>query len=500
MKPIVMGLESEYALSPLGTVPPADRQVDAEDIDCMERTSLVQKLVEFVGDEIPWLRDGQSQGMFMANGARCYVDAGAHPEYSTPECSSPRDAVLTASAGAAILADARDRLEQITRCGITLSHRNVDYATGQTWGCHESYSHAMDPQLVHPKLVPHLVSRIVFTGAGGFDAKTPDVPFHISPRVPHLEHTLSSCSTESRAIIHTKDEPLCREDQFRLHLICGEALYSQRASMLKLGTTALVLRLIDAECMDNDFALVQPVASMKRFSCDTTLSSTAKLRSGKKVTALEIQRGMLERVELAIGESWMPDWSEGICRDWRQTLDQLESDPMSAAPYIDWIAKLTLFEQLRQSSTGQSRADLQNQLYELDARYGEVGERGLGATLEREGLLEPGLFSAAELARARTHAPSGRAARRGEFIRELHSSQSCLRANWHTIVDRPRGRFLPLPLDDAEQGDWEELAPDPLADELDLLVTGPDRTRSLRERLRQTLARRPSADEPELPF
>jgi proteasome accessory factor A len=183
---MLMGIENEYAFS-------ASRVEGAPPLDDVR--ALAQQLVEIVRERHAWLPDRQSSGMFLANGARFYVDAGDHPEYCTPECSAPAEVVGAVAAGARIIEDARVELERRSKRTIAISHRNVDYRSGRTWGCHESYSHKCPPERVWDELMPHLVTRVVYTGAGGFDARGPDNVFQISPRVPHLRLSLSGCSS-----------------------------------------------------------------------------------------------------------------------------------------------------------------------------------------------------------------------------------------------------------------------------------------------------------------
>src|SRR5262249_19171785 len=128
---------------------------------------------------------------------------------------------------------------------VVLARSNVCYATWNTWGCHESYGHRALPASLPPQIIPHLVSRITFTGAGGFNSLSPGLEFLLSPRVAHLDTAVSDYSTHSRGIFHTKDETLTTTGQHRLHIICGESLCSQTALWLKVGTTALVMALID---------------------------------------------------------------------------------------------------------------------------------------------------------------------------------------------------------------------------------------------------------------
>lgn len=477
MHPIVMGLESEYAFSA------ARAEGRARAVDPGE---LVHQLVGIVRTGQPWLPDPQSTGMYLANGARFYVDAGEHPEYSTPECASPWDAVRAATAGAAILADARDELERRSGLSIALSHRNVDYRSGQTWGCHESYAYSCDPDRMAQALTAHLVTRIVYTGAGGFDAHNGTDTFQISPRVPHLREVHSGCSTRTRGIVHSKDEPLCREPLHRLHLICGEALFSQRASVLKLGTTALLVRMIDAGALRDAPAFVEPLAAMQQYSRDTTLRHTAQLRSAKQVTALEVQRGLLEKVEQALGAPYLPEWAEAVCREWRAVLDVLAAGPAAAAGTLDWATKRLLFDEHRRTSARAPLGRVLNELYELDARFGEVGERGLARRLQREGLLEPSIFGADEVEQARLQAPEGRAARRGEWIHMLHTEPERYRCAWDSIIDVRDERRLSLMLDARQQKGWRSYADrkrDDFRSEIDRVLRQRRRTRAERETL-----------------
>jgi hypothetical protein len=151
--------------------------------------------------------------MFMSNAGRFYVDCGLHPEMATPECCSPVDVVRYTLAGRRILerlavevAASDSRIDEIVISGC-----NVDYSgTNATWGCHESYLHTADPELLRNQVVPHLASRIIYTGAGGLDLRSRGIVYTLSPRVvAHIVCETSGSSTGHRGIWHTKDEPLC---------------------------------------------------------------------------------------------------------------------------------------------------------------------------------------------------------------------------------------------------------------------------------------------------
>ena len=232
-------------------------------------------LLEAAQRELPHLRDRSSpHGLFLGNGARLYLDTGLHPEYATPECVDPREVVRYVRAGDRVLSTLASHTWVKRALGMhaLVFRGNVDYSgAGTTWGCHESYMHRTDPAALRAALIPHLVSRVVYSGAGGFDPFSPGLVFTLSPRVRHLQHVVSPESTCERGIYHTKDEPLCAGRYHRLHVICGERLLSDRANWLKLGTTALIVALAEAGLRPGrDLQLASPLVSFRAFADDPT--------------------------------------------------------------------------------------------------------------------------------------------------------------------------------------------------------------------------------------
>ena len=227
----LFGIETEYGLSVIPTPgSTCDNENSARELLGLATTRFAQ---------VPGLR---SSGLFLGNGSRFYVDCGAHPELATPECTNPWDAVRYVQAGERLMLDLTGQLARRDRriANIFLSKANVDYLSRATWGCHESYSHRVPDQgALSAQIIPHLVSRIVFCGAGGFDSLAPGIEFAISPRVPHLRAAVSGDSTNMRGIFHTRDEPLCGDGSRRLHILCGESLSGETGAWLKVATTAL---------------------------------------------------------------------------------------------------------------------------------------------------------------------------------------------------------------------------------------------------------------------
>jgi proteasome accessory factor A len=503
----LFGVETEYAL--FGT----------DELE-QDGAGAAAQLVEAVSRRHPWLRDCTGTGVFLANGARFYLDCGHHPELATPECSSPWELVACVRAGDRLLeralaeigADEDGSEPSLTRC-------NVDYGDGggATWGSHESYLHSSDPDVLARALVPHLVSRIVYAGAGGFDPLSPGIEFTLSPRAGFLLREISKDSTTMRGLVHSKNEALASGGTRRLHLICGESLCSEQALLLRIGATALVVALVESgECPGDAVALADPIAALRAFAGDPSCRVGAALARGGTATALELQGHYLERVEAALAGGRLPEWAPAICARWRAALERLARGPESLATTLDWAIKWALYrrscaprrswewleawtrvlrgfaaalrldggaapclERLRaadESARGAMARELlprlrreglaagelpaflrrRAELFEIDFRFAQLGPRGVFARLDRAGRLAHRVVSEARIARAVERAPArGRANARGEEVRRLSGSlASRYVCDWAAIFDRVEERVLELGDPFASRGVW----------------------------------------------
>lgn len=284
--------------------------------------------------------------MFLANGGLFYVDCGSHPEWATPECTTPSEAVCHLRAGerqvASLASLARDELGADT---VLVCRTNVDYCTGATWGCHESYLGNQPIHAYQPWLIPHLVSRIIFTGSGGLDPLSPGIRLSISPRVSHIDHVVSAESTSSRGIFHTRDESLCA-GYSRIHVLAGDNACSQRSTWLKIGTTALVVALADsAGAPAQSVKLIDPVGAMKGFARDLAYRTQVEFKRGSRafISALDIQRHLLSRIEGCSARARFPDWAPAVCAAWKQALDFVETKAIEDSHAFDWPLKFNLF-------------------------------------------------------------------------------------------------------------------------------------------------------------
>ena len=331
----LLGLETEFGFSAL------DRQGERCD------DKVLGLMIACVRKRVPNLLCARA-GCFVANGGLLYVDTGGHLEWCTPECTSPLEAVRYLRAGEIMVANAARELERKRDLArIQIFKGNVDYtARNVTWGCHESYLYRNFERALPRQLIPFLASRVIFTGAGGLSSSSSGICFRLSPRVEHLVRDVSNSSTDHRGIFHTKNEPLSGYEYNRLHLICGDSNCSQFQSWLKIGTTMLVVAMVDAGlCPGAAVQLSNGVAAMRRFSADAGLR--ARIDGSEHhdgVSALDIQRQYLAMAERYSGAALMPDWADEICAAWRTTLDALEADPMSLVGKLDWPLKKALFE------------------------------------------------------------------------------------------------------------------------------------------------------------
>lgn len=313
-------------------------------------------------ETLPHLPSGR-QGLFLPTGGRFYRDTGDHPEMTTPEVVNPWQGVQYVRASERIVSGlaraARDR-KKVRTMLVFKNGSNYGPEGGIAWGTHESYSLRKHPETHSQRsfesyLIPFLVSRIVISGSGGFDSLSQGIEFLISPRVAHLTCAVSGNSTSERPILHLRDESLSDLPDFgRLHLICGESNLGDLSLWLKFGTTAMVTSMICAGLPLPDHRLSDPVRAMKLFSRDWRTRRRTVTRCGKRVTAIDIQKGYLEAAEAAVGHPGMPIWTADACARWRSALERLENHPIHDSPVrrgpesLDWRGKHALFTELIQ--------------------------------------------------------------------------------------------------------------------------------------------------------
>ncbi|NDL56099.1 depupylase/deamidase Dop [Phytoactinopolyspora mesophila] len=320
--------------------------------------------------------------VILTNGARLYVDH-AHPEYSSPEVTNPLDAVMWDKAGEHIMAEAARFAAHVPGTApIQLYKNNVDNK-GASYGCHENYlmNRATPFADIVRHLVPFFVSRQVVCGAGrvGLGQDGGRDGFQISQRADYFEVEVGLETTLKRPIVNTRDEPHADPERYRrLHVIVGDANLSEISTYVKLGSTALVLTMIEDGFLGWDLAIERPVTALHEVSHDPSLQHQVELTDGRRLTAVQLQTEYAEQarkfVEDRYGSDIDPVTADVLDR-WESILTALGNDPMSLSDQLDWVAKLALLESYRE----RDGLDWSNPKLQLvDLQYSDVRpERGL---------------------------------------------------------------------------------------------------------------------------
>ena len=346
------------------------------------------------GQEILTAEDNRRINVSLANGARLYTDH-AHPEYSTPECASALDAVAADKAGEIVLRQALEMVhKELAPVHISLFKNNTDQQ-GHSYGCHENYlmdagAHqrfiAENPRKTVSVLIPFLVTRAIFAGAGkvGCENGNPLKPdYQLSQRADFMENLFGLETTYARPLVNTRDEHHADSKRFRrLHLIVGDANMCEFASFLKIGTAQAVLAMLEDNFVKDDFSLKDPVEAVKIVSAD--YKKPLDLEDGRKMTAVEIQREFLSRAGDYFqkhGEEAVPDAGH-VLEYWEEALDGLEElvlssdmavedDPSEMTAKLDWALKLWLINRVR---LGKNLKWDDPQIRVLDLKYHNIDE------------------------------------------------------------------------------------------------------------------------------
>ena len=373
--------------------------------------------------------------LILTNGARLYVDH-AHPEYSSPEVTNPRDAVLWDKAGERIMARAVELVAQVPGSMPVNLYKNNTDNKGASYGTHENYLMRRTTPFAEivRHLIPFFVTRQVFTGAGriGLGQDGRGTGFQLSQRADFFEVEVGLETTLKRPIINTRDEPHADPERFRrLHVIVGDANLAEVATYLKMGTTSLVLAMIEDDFLDVDLVLSAPVREMHAVSHDPGLRHLVTTVSGRRLTAVQVQLELLEQARKYVEQRIDPDPDTvDVLERWESVLVRLESNPSSLSRELDWVAKLSLM----QGYIDRDGIDWGHPRLELvDLQYSDVRpEKGLAQRLQSRGALER-ITTDAEVSRAVDTPPEDtRAWFRGECMRRYPDTIAA--ASWDSVI------------------------------------------------------------------
>ena len=387
-------------------------------------------------------------GGFLFNGGRLYIDMG-HLEYATPECGTLFDLVAYDKAIEYIINSILDD----TGLPTAFFKNNIDHFTGATFGCHENFQVSRDVpfyRVVIPTLMPFFVTRQIYAGAGRVGVYDEMIEFgdfqqelseeqnyQISQRADHIVTEIYEWIQFSRAIINTRDEPLSDYTKYRrLHLLVGDSNMSEYATALKIGATSLLLTAIEAfHEMHGEklplpgFELADPVYAIRHISRDSTFTWRVELKSGKTISAIDLQREYLDFVQALITER--DEETEWVLSAWESILNDLEKDWESVIPRVDWAAKKWLLE----AFIDEEKLDWDDPwIKSQDLEYHNIQtDSGLYYALQAQGQMER-VITDEQIKYAINNAPQDtRAKVRSFLMRTLTQKQMPCIVDWHQI-------------------------------------------------------------------
>ncbi len=378
--------------------------------------------------------------VFLENGARFYLDTGCHPEYATPECASPLDVTIYDKAGERILENllqyAQGKVrEEGFHGNLAIFKNNTDFV-GNSYGCHENYlaERTSDFYYMAEQLIPFLVTRQIFTGAGKVFRTRRGTVFHISQRAQHIRQKISGTTTNERSIINTRDEPHAIKEKYRrLHIIVGDSNMSEYTTYLKVGTTAIILEMIEDDFITPNYSLRNPVRAIKDISRDLTCREQVPLNNGKKYSALELQKEYLELAHRYYSTRPKSEMVTDILDKWEDVLTKLEEDPMQLHRKVDWVTKMNLLKAYGERTKQPSETSGDRMLM-LDLQYHDIRrDKGLYYLLERKGKVDR-LTTDEAIEKAMVDPPQNtRAKMRGELIKLAKMKRIPYDLDWNYI-------------------------------------------------------------------
>jgi proteasome accessory factor A len=379
---------------------------------------------------------GRSSNVFLRNGARLYLDVGSHPEYATPECDNVVDLVVHDKAGErtleGLLVDAERRLREEGIAGDIYLFKNNTDSAGNSYGCHENYLVGRQGEFgrLADVLIPFLVTRQIICGAGKILATPRGAVYCVSQRAEHIWEGVSSATTRSRPIINTRDEPHADAERFRrLHVIVGDSNMSETTTLLKTGSTDLVLRMIEAGIVLRDLTLENPIRAIREVSHDPTGRRKVRLANGREASALEIQEEYLGKARDFVARRGADPIAARVLDLWERTISAVSTGDLSLVDReIDWVIKYQLIERYRAKHNLPLSSP---RIAQIDLAYHDINRnRGLYYLLERRGSVDRVARDLAIFEAKSVPPQTTRARLRGEFIKRAQEKRRDFTVDW----------------------------------------------------------------------
>ncbi|BAJ32424.1 MULTISPECIES: Pup--protein ligase [Kitasatospora] len=380
---------------------------------------------------------GRSSNVFLKNGARLYLDVGSHPEYATPECDDVTELVTHDKSGERILegllVDAERRLHEEGIAGDVYLFKNNTDSAGNSYGCHENYLVARHGEFsrLADVLIPFLVTRQLICGAGKVLQTPRGAVYCVSQRAEHIWEGVSSATTRSRPIINTRDEPHADAERYRrLHVIVGDSNMSETTTLLKVGATDLVLRLIEAGVVMRDLTLENPIRAIREVSHDLTGTHQVRLANGREASALEIQEEYYTKaLEFADRKGLNEGTVARVLELWGRTLEAIRTEDLAkVGTEIDWIMKYQLIEKYR----AKHQMTMSNpRVAQIDLAYHDIHRRrGLFYLLQKNGQAKRVTTDLLTFQGKSVPPQTTRARLRGDFIRRAQEQRRDFTVDW----------------------------------------------------------------------
>jgi len=393
----------------------------------------------------------------LINGARLYNDH-AHPEYSTPECNNLFELVAHDKAGERILQQcARRRSEQLNDKTVVLYKNNTDFH-GHSYGCHDNYCMSRDVPFDYIKnsITPFFVTRQIFAGAGKVGIETESGLhsagfFQLSQRADFFTVEVSVDTMSKRPIVNTRDEPHADPKKYRrLHVIVGDANMSEYTTALKIGTTALVIDLIEKRLIPKELSLKNPIEDIKNISRDQMYQWQIELDDGRTISAIDLQRQYLSLAQKhLLDRNYDTNW---VLVEWEDVLNELERDPTNLVDRLDWAAKKWLLEMLIES---EKLTWDDPWLQSIDLEYHNIDtESGLYYELMRKGIMRR-VITDEQIYNAIQNPPDEtRAYFRGKSLEKFRPNVKSVQ--WDSITFEMNGRQFPISMNNLVDNDSVE--------------------------------------------
>ena len=429
-----MGIETEYGIT--ASTAAGQRAMSPDEIARLLFRPVVAKY--------------SSSNIFAANASRLYLDVGSHPEIATAECDSLSQLIAYERAGDRMVDSmARQAEDTLAAEGeeraVYLFKNNVDSA-GNSYGCHENYLISRHVVLkdLGQALLPFMITRQLICGAGMIQKSAGDEParFVLSQRADQVWEGVSSATTRSRPIINTRDEPHGDSKRFRrMHVIVGDSSMAEPTVALKVGSTLLMLEMLEAGFDVPHCAVQDPIHHIRDIALDPTGSTRLPLVDGSTATALEVQQALC-----SAAQRWLEHREDAgtptaemarVVDLWQRMLTAIESQDFSGVDReIDWVIKRSLLERYRARLGGEWAHP---KLAQIDLTYHDIRPgRGLFSVLEQRGMVKRWIDDASIEVAVDNPPQTTRAKLRGEFLAAARQLDAAVTVDWTRMkVNRP---------------------------------------------------------------